>query len=64
MQDTPPPSHPTTNNFWRTLKDKTDPTKQYIIGKGIYRRVRFILDIEKIFWSRDFMSDFREIVEI
>ena len=33
------------------LKDKTYPNKLglYIIGKGIYRRVRFILDVDKIF---------------
>ena len=36
------------------------PTNLYI-GKGIYRRVRFILDIDKIFWFRDFMSNFREM---
>ena len=28
------------------LKDETDPDK---IGKGVYQRLRFILDIEKIF---------------
>ena len=38
--------------------------KLYIIGKGIYQRVRLILDIDKIFWFCDFMSDFLEIVEI
>ena len=45
------------------LKNETDPNRLYIIGKGIYRRVRFILDIDKIFWFRDSMSDFREIVK-
>ena len=37
------------------------PTNLHIIGKGIYRRVWFILDIDKIFWFRDFMSNFREM---
>ena len=32
-----------------------------MIGKGIYPRVRFILDIDKIFLFHDFMSDFREM---
>ena len=31
------------------LKDETDPNKLYIIGKGIYERLGFILDIEKYF---------------
>ena len=44
------------------LKNATDPDKLYIIGKGIYRRVWFILDMDKIFWFRDLTSDFREIV--
>ena len=51
----PPPPQPI------TFKDKTYPNKLYIIGKEIYRRLRFILDIDKIFWFRDFMSNFREI---
>ena len=29
--------------------------------KRIYRRVRIIKNIGKIFWFRDFMSNFREI---
>ena len=40
----PPPPHPPT-----IVEDETYPNKLYIIGKGIYRRVRFILDINKIF---------------
>ena len=51
----PPPTPPI------VLKDQIYPNKLYIIGKGIYRRVRFILDIDKIFWFRDFMSNFREM---
>ena len=39
----PPPHH---RQF---LNNETDPNKLYIIGKEIYRRVRFILDIDKIF---------------
>ena len=38
------------------------PNKLYIVGKGIYRRVRIIKNIGKIFWFRDFMSNFSEIV--
>ena len=45
------------------MKNETDPNKLYIIGKGIYRRVQFILDIDKIFRFQNFMSDFREIVK-
>ena len=52
---------PSTDNFRRS---KTDPNKLYIIGKGIYRRAQLTLDIEKMFWFRDFMTNFREIVEI
>ena len=37
------------------------PNKLYIVGKRIYRRVRIIKNIGKIFWFRDFMSNFREI---
>ena len=39
------------------------PHKLYIVGKRIYRRVRIIKNIGKIFWFRDFMSNFREIGE-
>ena len=49
-----------TNKF---LKDQTDPSKLYIIGKGIYHRSRFVLDIDKIFLFCDFKSDFCEIVK-
>ena len=35
---------PTSDNF----KDETEPNK-FFTGKGIYRRVRFILDIDKVF---------------
>ena len=45
-------------------KDLSYQNKLYIVGKGIYRRVRVILNIGKIFWFRDFMSNFREVVEI
>ena len=31
------------------LKDEIDLNKLYIIGKGIYQQLRFILGIEKIF---------------
>ena len=32
------------------LKDQTEgPSKLYIMGKAIYERSRFILDIDKIF---------------
>ena len=41
---------------------RTYPNKLYIIRKGIYRRVWFILDIDKIFWFRDFMSNFCEML--
>ena len=51
----PPPPPPPPDNF----KGRNLPL--YIIGKGIYRRVRFILDIDKIFWFRDFMSNFYEM---
>ena len=54
----PPPPPPI------ILKVQTHPNKPYINGKGIYWIVRFILDIDKIFWFHDFLSDFREIVEI
>ena len=37
------------------------PNELYIIGKGIYRRVRFILDIDKIFLFGDLMGSFREM---
>ena len=53
----PPPLRPI------ILNDETNSNRLYIIGKGIYWRVRFILDIDKIFWFRDFMSDFRKIVK-
>ena len=36
----------------------------YNVGKEIYQRVRIILNIWKIFLFRDFMSNFREVVEI
>ena len=42
----PPPSP--TDNFWRT---KLTPIKLYIIGKGVYQRLRFILDIENIYFD-------------
>ena len=42
------------------VKNETYPNKLYITGKGIYGRVRFILDIEKIFSFGDFMSNFPE----
>ena len=51
----PPP-----NNFERGKS----PPKLYIVGKGIYQRCRFILDIGKKFGVRNFMSDFSEMVEI
>ena len=38
-----------TTHFCR-ITDGGGAGKLYIIGKGIYRRVRFILDIDKIFW--------------
>ena len=53
----PPPPPPTTNNF----PDLSYPNKLYIVGKRIYWRVRIIKNIGKIFWFRDFMSNFREI---
>ena len=40
---------------------KWPQTNYYIIGKGIYQRLRFISDIEKIFWLRDFVRNFREM---
>ena len=40
------------------------PQKIMYLGKRIYRRVRIIKNIGKIFWFRDFMSNFREIGEI
>ena len=43
-------------------KDLSYPTKLYIVGKGIYWRVRIIKNIGKIFKFRDFMSNFREVV--
>ena len=43
------------------FKDETYPNKLYIAGKGIYRSVRFILDVDKTFWFRDFISNFREM---
>ena len=43
------------------LKDETYPNKLYITGKGIYPRVQFILDIDKIFCFRDYMSNFRQM---
>ena len=43
----PPPPPPPTHRYF--LKDETYPNKLYINGKGIYRGVRFILDIDKIF---------------
>ena len=55
MRRLPPP--PPTNNFPLSY-----PNKLYIAGKRIYLRVRIILNIGKIFWFRDFMSNFREIV--
>ena len=45
-------------------KDLSYPNKLYIVGKRVYRRVRIIKNIGKIFWFRDFMSNFREIGEI
>ena len=42
-------------------KDLSYPNKLYIVGKRIYRRVRIIKNIGKIFWFRDFMSNFRQI---
>ena len=50
---------PPTNIF---SKDFSYPNKLYIVGKGIYRRVRIIKNIGKIFWFRDFMSNFSEVV--
>ena len=51
----PPPPHQ------QFSKDLSYPNKLYIVGKRIYRRVRIIKNIGKIFWFRDFMSNFREI---
>ena len=51
----PPPPHQQFSN------DLSYPNKLYIVGKRIYRRVRIIKNIGKIFWFRDFMSNFREI---
>ena len=48
---------PPTNNFRLSY-----PNKLYIVGKEIYPRVRIILNIGKIFWFRDFMSNFREVI--
>ena len=42
----PPPPPPLPDNF---EKDEADPNVLYIIGKRIYQRLRFILDIEKYF---------------
>ena len=50
---------PPTNNFRKT---KVTPNRLYIVGKGIYRRVRIIKNVGKIFWFRDFMSNFRKVV--
>ena len=56
----PPPSpHPPL-----IVKNLLYPNKLYIVGKGIYRRVRIILNIGKIFWFLDFMSNIREVVGI
>ena len=53
-EPSPPPPPPPPDNFWRT---KLTPNNLYIVGKGIYRRVRFIaeavasvLETEKYFW--------------
>ena len=43
------------------FEEQNLPQQTKIIGKGIYRRVRFILDIDKIFSFLDFMSNFREM---
>ena len=56
----PGPPHPTQ----KFLKDETDPTKLYIIGKENYRSDRFIIDIEKTFWFCNLMNNFRKIVKI
>ena len=44
-------------------KDFSYPNKLYIVEKVIYRTVRINLNSRKIFWFRDFMSDFCEMVE-
>ena len=54
VRDNPPPS--VIFEGWNL------PNKLYIIAKGIYRRVRFILDIDKIFWFRDFMNNFGKML--
>ena len=51
----PPPPPPI------IFEGRNVPQKLYINGKGIYQRVRFILDIDKIFCFCDFMSNFREM---
>ena len=51
----PPLSHP------YVLNDETYPNNLYIIGKKIYRRFRFISDIDKIFCFRNFMNNFHEM---
>ena len=50
----PPPPPPPPDNFWRT---KLTPTNCIS-----YRRVRFILDIDKVFWFCDFMINFRKML--
>ena len=38
-------------------------SKLYIVTKGIYRRLRFYLNIWRIVRFRDFMSNFHEVAE-
>ena len=45
------------------FEGETYHNKLYIIGKGIYRRLRFILDIDKMFSFHDVMSNFREMTQ-
>ena len=50
-----PPPHCSFENGWSNIDTL------YVVGKGIYRRLRFYLDIWKIFRFRDVMSNFREM---
>ena len=51
----PPPPNRSFENRWRNIDIL------YNILKGILWRFRFNLNFSKIFWFRDFMSNFREI---
>ena len=54
----PPPPPP--NNF----EQQNFPNKLYIVEKGIWRRIRFILNFGKMFWFSDFVSGFRDFGQI